>query len=187
MPTRLDEIKFGATPQSTELARIWMSRCREEHVTCRFKSAQFTPTRLVKIEGEEHTLFVPASGDRLIYATLSHCWNEQSSLRLLSHKLESLQLDIPTQEMSKSFKDAIKIATTPGYTIIWIDSLCIIQDNSEDWKKEAGHMADVYGCSAINITPYQPSIRSGAIFHIKCAWQIIWEQGQITTYIWRSE
>jgi hypothetical protein len=30
---------------------------------------------------------------------------------------------------------------------LWVDSMCIVQDNEEDWKREARSMADVYrGC-----------------------------------------
>lgn len=35
--------------------------------------------------------------------------------------------------------------------VFWIDSLCIIQDSTEDWEKEAGRMASVYGETHINI------------------------------------
>lgn len=39
-----------------------------------------------------------------------------------------------------------------GIEYLWIDSLCIIQDDKADWKHEAGTMADVYGGSYLNIS-----------------------------------
>ncbi|PVH85646.1 heterokaryon incompatibility, partial [Cadophora sp. DSE1049] len=54
-------------------------------------------------------------------------------------------------ELSKTFKEAIHIATQLGLQYIWIDSLCIVQDDAEDWAREAVQMSDVYGNSFINI------------------------------------
>jgi hypothetical protein len=38
-----------------------------------------------------------------------------------------------------------------GFLYIWIDTLCIVQDDDEDWKREASSMAAVYGGSALNL------------------------------------
>lgn len=38
-----------------------------------------------------------------------------------------------------------------GFQYIWIDTLCIIQDDETDWQMEASSMAGVYGRSALNL------------------------------------
>ncbi|CAD6445778.1 a6492f16-b65d-4ac0-9ebf-a128801492dc [Sclerotinia trifoliorum] len=38
-----------------------------------------------------------------------------------------------------------------GWKLDTFDSLCIIQDDEEDWAKESATMADVYGCCLLNI------------------------------------
>jgi len=38
-----------------------------------------------------------------------------------------------------------------GFEYIWIDSLCIIQQDEEDWSKEAGAMNKVYAGSSLNL------------------------------------
>lgn len=86
------------------------------------------------------------------YATLSHCWGDLELLTLTSETLESLQRGIEPYKLCKTFNDAIEIARTFGLEYLWIDSLCIIQDNLQDWAKEAASMADVYGQSTLNIT-----------------------------------
>lgn len=46
--------------------------------------------------------------------------------------------------LSKTFQDAILIARRLGVSCLWVDSLCIIQDDAEDWETEAADIADVY-------------------------------------------
>ncbi|KAJ0117888.1 hypothetical protein J7T55_014338 [Diaporthe amygdali] len=48
------------------------------------------------------------------------------------------------QHLSKTFKDAVEVVRALGLSYIWIDSLCIIQDNDDDWKREAAKMSEVY-------------------------------------------
>lgn len=38
-----------------------------------------------------------------------------------------------------------------GVDYIWIDSLCIVQNDDDDWRKEASLMSSVYGGSYVNI------------------------------------
>lgn len=41
-------------------------------------------------------------------------------------------------------RDAVHAVRVLGLEWLWIDSLCIVQDSAEDWKREAGMMAGVY-------------------------------------------
>jgi len=51
---------------------------------------------------------------------------------------------IPSKEMPQNFQDAAIVARTFGMEYIWIDSLCIIQDDQQDWETEAASMCAVY-------------------------------------------
>lgn len=72
-------------------------------------------------------------------------------LRLAKNKLTSFRVDIPHEELPKTFQDAIFIARYLGFQYLWIDSLCIIQDDKDDWDRESTLMTDVYGGSDLNI------------------------------------
>lgn len=54
--------------------------------------------------------------------------------------------------LPKTFQDAVRTARELGLNYLWIDSLCIIQDDPEDWEREAVSMADIYGRATITIT-----------------------------------
>ncbi|KAK3638583.1 hypothetical protein LTR22_017767 [Elasticomyces elasticus] len=46
--------------------------------------------------------------------------------------------------MPKTFQDAIVVAKALDIEYLWIDALNIIQDDEEDWQREATKMADIY-------------------------------------------
>jgi hypothetical protein len=56
-------------------------------------------------------------------------------------------LDLP-----QTFQDAITITRNLGYRYLWIDSLCIIQDSTEDWELESRKMGSIYRDALLNIS-----------------------------------
>ncbi len=64
--------------------------------------------------------------------------------RLLLSNHQSLKEKIPIKELPKTFQDAMEIAKKLGIEYLWIDSLCIIQDSPEDWRREASLMRDIF-------------------------------------------
>jgi len=83
------------------------------------------------------------------YVALSHTWGVKEERvkampLLLTQNLSAQQLNIPWHELTQTFQDAIMIARNIGIPYVWIDSLCIVQDDHEDWAREASRMAAVY-------------------------------------------
>lgn len=58
---------------------------------------------------------------------------------------------IKLEELPKTFQDAVTVARKVGVRNLWIDSLCICQDNSADWERESANMAAVYAKSYLTI------------------------------------
>jgi hypothetical protein len=59
--------------------------------------------------------------------------------------LDFFTAGIPVANIPATIKDAIQVAKSFGYQYLWIDALCIIQDDPQDWQREASRMAQVYG------------------------------------------
>jgi hypothetical protein len=59
--------------------------------------------------------------------------------------------DIPWHSLPLTFRDVITFIRTLGYEYIWIDSLCIVQDDDNDWRREAKCMGAYYGGAALTI------------------------------------
>ncbi|KUJ21488.1 HET-domain-containing protein [Mollisia scopiformis] len=79
---------------------------------------------------------------------LSYCWGPidgTSKLLKTTHEtLASRREKIAVDTMPQTFQDAIIIARTLGIQYLWIDSLCIIQDDSRDWQIESSKMAEIF-------------------------------------------
>jgi hypothetical protein len=96
------------------------------------------------VPSDDIRLFI-TQGEPLTYACLSHCWGKAESIKTTQATLPGYQQAIPWDQLPKVFRDAIEHCRLLGIEYIWIDSLCIIQDDREDWRQEALQMASVYG------------------------------------------
>jgi hypothetical protein len=54
-------------------------------------------------------------------------------------------------ELPRTFQDAITVTRQLGIRFLWIDSLCIIQDDPEDWERESKRMEDVFSSAYCTI------------------------------------
>jgi Heterokaryon incompatibility protein (HET) len=85
-------------------------------------------------------------------------------LQLQRSNYHIFKLSIPYEELSRTFKDAIFAAHKLGFEYIWIDSLCIVQRDAEDWGKEAGTMKRVYVESSLNLAATFSKSSHGGLF-----------------------
>lgn len=90
--------------------------------------------------------------DRGRYVTLSHRWGNKHQLTLTTASMDALMRAIPFNGLPKTYRDAVKVARSLGHRYLWIDALCIIQDNERDWLQEAAKMATVYHNSSCTIS-----------------------------------
>jgi len=88
---------------------------------------------------------------RITYATLSHCWGNALTTKLLKSLVDDFSVEIPWLTLCQTFKDAVITTLKLGIRYLWIDALCIIQDDKDDWNKEGPRMVGVYSNSYINI------------------------------------
>lgn len=47
--------------------------------------------------------------------------------------------------LPQTFQDAIAVTHNLTIRYLWVDSLCIIQDDPQDWQRESSRMASIYG------------------------------------------
>lgn len=91
------------------------------------------------------------------YITLSHRWTDATKTTQLTwSNLANFTSCIQTSRWPSTFKDAISIAQQLEIHYIWIDSICIIQDEKEsletqDWDGQSDLMHHVYANGALNL------------------------------------
>jgi hypothetical protein len=137
------------------LLRTWLEWCDTNHACNRenVKPQRVSPTRLIyvgHVDPEVLRLHVPRGDEGVEYTALSHRWGNDPPSKddpqycttdgNIATRLNKFSLS----ELPKTFQDAVRVTRELGIEYLWIDSLCIIQWNPEDWKREAGRMEDVF-------------------------------------------
>lgn len=141
------------TPESTALAREWLAECSKSHETCEaVRGRGILPKRVLDLatSDEDVKLYV-TNGETVPYATLSYCWGSARSLKTLRTNLEAHCHGISINIMPATLQDSIHLARALGFRYLWIDALCIIQDDPTDWAEQSATMTDIYQGCTVNI------------------------------------
>lgn len=143
------------TSEAAEAARKWMNLCLHEHKQCQQHTQPLSyPTRLLDL-GDAMTKLVLSAERKLSgpYAALSYCWGPNPNfLRLTTSNFRDLQAGVLYSDLPIAFRQAIQLIKGLSIRYVWIDSLCIIQSNSEDWQIECDRMQGVYSNSVLNLS-----------------------------------
>ncbi|KAI0446188.1 heterokaryon incompatibility protein-domain-containing protein [Xylaria telfairii] len=124
----------------------WLGECHFKHTTCRSFQIEYMPRRLLEVAGSTERTRVRLCTDPPIapYTTLSYCWGRDQQSKTTRERLEQYRRDIPFRELSKTVQDAAKVTLGVGLKYLWVDALCIIQDDDEDKQEEISKMHLVY-------------------------------------------
>ncbi|KAG7041830.1 HET-domain-containing protein [Colletotrichum scovillei] len=151
---RLVEGDIAQEDRVLSTTRTWLGDCILNHADyCGKDTNGLVPTRLLDLgsPGSDEVRLSTSVPAYEKYATLSHCWGKSQILTLRRANLESFRAGIRVKTLPKTFRDTISILRKLGLRYLWIDSLCIIQDSVDDWRKESITMAEVYRNGVINI------------------------------------
>ncbi|KAI0147148.1 heterokaryon incompatibility protein-domain-containing protein [Xylariaceae sp. FL1272] len=96
------------------------------------------------------------SHDAIRFATLSYCWGppragDGGSWRTIKSNLTSRFAAMSMKALPSTLRDSIWIARKMNIQYIWIDALCIVQDDPDDWVRESAKMSGIYLGSILTI------------------------------------
>ncbi|PLB42552.1 HET domain-containing protein [Aspergillus candidus] len=159
--------------KALRFTRSKLSDCQENHLECNLEERDWgLPTRVLDL-GDRVS---PLTSDTRLYVThrepeayvcLSHCWGSDGGSRPLETTVETLsefEQGISYQNLPKTFQDAVVFTRKLGYRFLWIDSLCIVQDDNDDWLREAGRMASIYENADLTLAAASSSNSKGGLF-----------------------
>jgi hypothetical protein len=136
-------------------------------------------------DGEEDVVKVYEShGETASYVCLSHCWGAHQPIRTIKANLQDHKQGIARLCLPKSFQDAVSFVRRLRIRYLWIDSLCIVQDDGEDWQRESGKMCSVFAGAILTIAASKSSDARGGLFtktrpeHMARAVQTVDYEGQ---------
>ncbi|CAJ2509093.1 Uu.00g141190.m01.CDS01 [Anthostomella pinea] len=150
--------------------RSWMQGCDNKHPRCAPNASNGLPKRLLDLANDGSHLSVrlhaTTPNESFEYVTLSHCWGDAAKVpKTTQATLESYQQQVPGEMLTPTFRDAIWIVRQLGFRYLWIDALCIVQDEPTDWAATAGTMATIYGEASLNIAAASSENGNGGCFY----------------------
>ena len=151
-------------------ARTWLNGCESTHPYCK-PTIGLLPKRLIEIgtsNGPGHRLVCcqdiePAN---IRYATLSYSWGKSLPIRTTKTNVDLYSEQIPNEILPRTFQDAFTIARALDIFYIWIDSLCIVQNDEDEWQSEASRMSDIYSGSLLTIAASDAENTSNGCFSL---------------------
>jgi hypothetical protein len=137
----------------------WLRTCLDTHSQCAsyekiVRDEISFPTRVLDVGGSsdsEVLRLVHGAGLVGRYVALSHCWGKNPVIKATKASLDSFLKCIDPGSLTRTFRDAVMITRRLRVRYLWIDSLCIVQDDNEDWEREAAKMAQVYSQSLVTL------------------------------------
>jgi hypothetical protein len=154
----LDPIKFtvpglkpaslinGNTSSNESLAIVqkWLEQCVNNHDQCGQAHEAPLPKRILDVSKKDVFLY-ESKKESSRYICLSHCWGASRSRSMTTSKsLSTYKKSIPWGDFSQNFKDAIDFCRRLQIQYIWIDCLCIVQDDELDWREQSAEMYSIY-------------------------------------------
>jgi len=147
--------------------KVWMHACLNKHAgheLC-LKASPVALTRLLDLSSVPVRV-VGLLSVEVRYVALSHCWGGPIKTKLLDSNLAKFMADgIPEDALPATLQDAIFVCRRLGVQWLWIDALCIVQDNEIDWDREAARMCNIYENAIFVLSAYStPSSDAGLNF-----------------------
>ncbi|KAH7401368.1 heterokaryon incompatibility protein-domain-containing protein [Pyrenochaeta sp. MPI-SDFR-AT-0127] len=153
---------YKATPDTFSRStwsflRSKLNECLAMHTSCRhipITNSSSQPTRLLNLRGRTRyqiKLVDMERDSKYSYFTLSHCWGGEPQMKLTRKTEQSLRAGIDSRTLPRTYRQAVEVCRQLDIEYLWIDSLCIFQDNLADWHTQATCMRDIYSYAVCNI------------------------------------
>ncbi|KAF9872775.1 hypothetical protein CkaCkLH20_09638 [Colletotrichum karsti] len=147
------------------IPRSWHDECLMKHGAACAQPPSATPGRawadvcpewLIDVED---LCIVPSNSTTTTYFTLSYTWGVVDSVMTTKDNVEMLRRPGSlhpdnTTKVPRTVRDAINITRSLGCRYVWIDRLCIIQDDHEAMSRNLNIMHQIYASSALCLVAF---------------------------------
>lgn len=150
------------TSVAFERATSWLRNCLDNHQGCApSNSVEYVPSRLLDVgvsnaEKRDEIRLLEDPPEIAPYAALSYCWGSDLAnvLRTLKDNKAAHMRGIAMGSLPKTVQDAVTVCRGLGLRYLWVDALCIVQDDGQDWAREATQMKNVYSGSRVTVAAH---------------------------------
>ena len=136
-------------------AKVLLSKCYSLHERCPPQKSHELPARVIDVGFEDGSksprLYIPDRCEQAPYIALSYCWGGPQTFTTGALTIQERINGISMTELPQSIQDSIKITRKLGFRYLWVDALCIIQDNADDKHAQIQKMGEIYKHATLTI------------------------------------
>ncbi|PLN85670.1 HET domain protein [Aspergillus taichungensis] len=143
-----------------ELVKGWVDSCCQFHSSCKRDEDPVLPRFIIEISAATGTAeFQPSlrlvendGSQRSPYITLSFIWGVRvQPVQLMRENRKQFLESIPYDRLPNTVRDAVFVAHKLNVKYLWVDTLCIVQDDDEVKREQIAQMCDIYGHSYLTV------------------------------------
>lgn len=143
-----------ASDASFALALRWAQDCHANHLECKISDDGFAPLRLIDVGsegGRAPRLYEPEPQERLRWCCLSYCWGGDQLLKTTKIMRDVFSKNIPWKLLPRTIRDAIRTTRALRVPCLWVDALCITQDDGDEVTSQIAAMSKIYKGAYVTI------------------------------------
>ncbi|KAF2648905.1 HET-domain-containing protein [Lophiostoma macrostomum CBS 122681] len=139
----------------------WADDCSRNHEDCCRRTSELPPVigdmaKLDMVFIDAHDNCLRESNIQESFLALSYVWGESGAkLQLRLENKDNLRvpgvLKNHMDQIPRTIHDAILLTKGLGFRYLWVDQLCIVQDNPEDVSRLVPQMLKIYSSASITI------------------------------------
>ncbi|KAK3323356.1 heterokaryon incompatibility protein-domain-containing protein [Cercophora scortea] len=149
--------------ETWEFIKSQLQHCAQNHTTCHqthpLDPEKSLPARLLRLQKEGDITTVRLVSTYSLdsnpkYVALSYSWGytpDRPPLTTTHSNIAQMQAGIDIAKAPMCLQDTMLTCLRLGIDLLWIDSLCIIQDDAGDWAIESSKMGAVYQSAFLTI------------------------------------
>ncbi|KAM7186058.1 Heterokaryon incompatibility protein (HET) domain containing protein [Rhypophila sp. PSN 637] len=167
IPDGFDVPPRTSSPESLNWVRQQLQECERAHIItggCNDQKDVSLPWRVIAVQATPIRLYEQDKDIRARYICLSHVWGERPFLQTTSATIASHKKEIAYDKLPLTFQQAINYTRQLGFSYLWIDSLCIIQDDEHDWRYHAARMCYIYSNAYLVLSAARSPNAYGGLF-----------------------
>ncbi|KAK4901724.1 hypothetical protein LTR27_001496 [Elasticomyces elasticus] len=171
------ELTNTSSPESVDVAKAWIANClagtycgtkmiRREV----FHHGHERPSWLIEIQDPRTLQLRLVDGKALTapYAALSYTWGSAPAVwQTVKANLKERQALLSYDDLPRTLQDAVTATVKLGLRYLWIDSLCICQDDDDDWAKEASRMAYIYMGAHVTLAADASQASTSGMYNVR--------------------
>lgn len=99
------------------------------------------------------------------YLALSHCWGTGRGIPKTTKKtLQAHKKLIPWASLPRTFQEAVVLTRSRGFRYLWVDSLCVVQDDPADKLEESLSLDEIFGNAFLTMAATSAADSSKGLF-----------------------